>query len=78
MIPLALIVVLIIVVAVAVSRRPRARFVGTFYYAPSCGTDRSGRRRTDCRGYTTGAMPAIETVTNLGNGICGGVLGVPP
>jgi hypothetical protein len=44
-------------------------------YTPACG---SGRHRAVCRGVTTGAMPAIDTLAVAGNGLCGGRLGVPP
>ena len=56
----------------------RAGFVGTFYYVPACGSIVAGRRRGDCRGVTTGAMPSIETVSPFGtDGLCSGRFGVP-
>jgi hypothetical protein len=53
-------------------------FLGELYYSPSCGSEWLGRRRSDCRGITTGVMPSIETTSKFGNGLCSGRLGVPP
>jgi hypothetical protein len=59
---------------------PRARepFIATLYYSPSCGSEWLGRRRSECRGITTGVMPSIELTTNFGHSLCSGRLGVPP
>jgi hypothetical protein len=47
-------------------------------YAPACGPAGTGRRRHECRGVTSGLMPAIEVGPPGGNGPCCGALGVPP
>jgi len=49
-------------------------------YLPDCGSvwDNSFRRGYLCAGETSGAMPAIEDVFTAGNGLCCGVLGIPP
>ena len=52
-------------------------FLSELHYAPSCGSAWLSRR-TDCRGMTAGAMPAIETASKVGSGLCGGRLGIPP
>lgn len=65
---------LLVVWFVAQKRRGR----DGFYYAPTCGAERTGRQRAECRGITTGVMPSIETMARLGNGRCCGRLGVPP
>lgn len=58
---------------------PRAdRFLGTMYYTPSCSSEWSDTRRSECRGITSGAMPSIETTSMVGAGPCCGRLGVPP
>jgi hypothetical protein len=53
-------------------------FITTLYYSPSCGSEWMGRRRSECRGITTGVMPSIELTTNFGHTTCSGRLGVPP
>lgn len=52
-------------------------FLGHFYYAPACGTGRADARAA-CHGVTAGAMPSIEVGGDRGNGLCPGLLGVPP
>jgi hypothetical protein len=61
-------------------------FLGELYYSPSCGSEWLGRRRTECRGITSGVMPSIE-MDAFGGGLCcarrgrndyGGSFGVPP
>jgi hypothetical protein len=63
-------------------------FLGELYYSPSCGSEWLGRRRTECRGITSGVMPSIEMDT-FGGGLCcaqrsrlagdyGGIFDVPP
>jgi hypothetical protein len=56
----------------------RSRFMGSAYYSPSCSSEWLGRRRADCRGLTSGAMPSIDMFGRFGNGIGCGRLGVPP
>lgn len=56
----------------------RSRFMGSAYYSPSCSSEWLGRRRSDCRGLTTGMMPSIDMFGRFGNGIGCGRLGVPP
>ncbi len=84
---LAALVVVVLVLAVYAacsggSGRGSEPFLGTMYYAPSCGADWGGRRRADCRGITTGVMPSIEVggigACGLGCGRLGGLGGVPP
>jgi hypothetical protein len=53
-------------------------FLSELHYSPSCGSQWLGRRRSECRGVTSGAMPSIETTSKFGNGLCCGRLGVPP
>lgn len=57
---------------------PKEGFLGELYYSPSCGSEWLGRRRSECRGITTGVMPSIETTSKFGNGLCSCRLGVPP
>jgi hypothetical protein len=63
-------------------------FLGELYYSPSCGSEWLGRRRTECRGITSGVMPSIE-MDAFGGGLCcaqrsrlagdyGGIFDVPP
>jgi hypothetical protein len=55
-------------------------FTGDLYYAPACSPDWTGLPRGDCRGFSTGSMPSIETTVMIGSGggSCCGRLGVPP
>lgn len=60
-------------------------FLGELHYSPSCGSEWLGRRRTECRGITSGVMPSIE-MDAFGGGLCCaqrrgrdyGSFGVPP
>ncbi len=67
--------VLLVALVIAVSG-PGARE----NYQPNCGSkwDNGYRIAHMCWGETTGAMPAIEDVLSSGNGLCCGVLGIPP
>lgn len=78
----ALVVALLLAIYAWAPRGSSEPFLGTMYYAPSCGADWGGRRRADCRGITTGVMPSIEVhgieACGLGCGLLGGLGGVPP
>jgi hypothetical protein len=56
---------------------PPEGFLAAAPYEPHCGTP-WGALRGACRGLTGGAMPAVESASAHGNGLCGGLLGVPP
>jgi len=70
----AVLVVLAMLVVVAVAAGPRER------YQPNCGSkwDNGYRIAHMCWGDTAGTMPVIEEVLSSGNGLCCGVLGIPP
>ena len=73
----ALVVAAIALLALALRAPPREGFLGGFQYSPACRADWTGRRRTDCRGYTAGEMPAIEVAPRYTRGLCCGRLGAP-
>lgn len=60
------------------SRRCRDGFMSAAYYSPACGSEWAGRRREECRGVTSGVMPSIESTAGFGQGLCGGLFGIPP
>lgn len=53
-------------------------FLGELHYTPSCGSTWLNRRRRNCHGLSTGAMPSIETDGWFGATNCCGHFGVPP
>ncbi|MFA6165779.1 MAG: hypothetical protein WC700_04125 [Gemmatimonadaceae bacterium] len=59
-------------------RRCADNFMSAAYYSPACGSEWAGRRRAECRGVTSGVMPSIEPTAGFGQGVCGGLFGVPP
>jgi hypothetical protein len=54
-------------------------FLGNFSYNPVCGGSYCDSFRKNCHGFTSGAMPAIESEWS-GGGLCPGLFtdGVPP
>lgn len=54
-------------------------FLGNFSYNPVCGGSYCDSFRKNCHGFTSGAMPAIESEW-AGGGLCSGLFtdGVPP
>jgi len=59
------------------SSATKDRFLGSFYYTPTCGSSWLSRRRQDCRGLSNGNMPSIDAGYD-GFPSCGSYVGVPP
>jgi hypothetical protein len=72
---IAVAIVLIIWVAKKYGKSSNEGFLSAIQYSP-CYIDPLGDR-SNCKGYTTGLMPSIETET-AGGWLCPGLLGVPP